>query len=91
MTDREQIDALKTDLRYCHTIDEWAAREFGEAYTDYEATAEKLVAKGWCKQVEGVWVKDKKVCSSPFCSLCGAIGGEENYCHYCGAKMKGGE
>lgn len=49
-----------------------------------------LYNAGYRKQVEGEWVKDEKVCSSPFCSLCGAIGGEGNYCHYCGAKMSGG-
>jgi hypothetical protein len=41
---------MKKDLFECHTIDEWAAREYGEAYTDFYATAEKMIDRGWCKQ-----------------------------------------
>jgi hypothetical protein len=45
---------MKKDLCECHTIDEWAAREYGEAYTDFDATAEKMLDRGWNKQ--SVWI-----------------------------------
>ena len=53
---REQIEEMKKDLSECHTIDEWAAREYGEAYTDFDATAEKMLDRGWRKQIEGEWI-----------------------------------
>lgn len=37
----------------------------------------------------GYWIRDKKTCSSPFCSSCGAIGNLGSYCSHCGVKMKG--
>jgi hypothetical protein len=49
-----EIEEMKKDLSECHTIDEWAAREYGEAYTDFYATAEKMLDRGWRKQSEGI-------------------------------------
>lgn len=40
---------------------------------------------------EGEWIENRRVCSQPYCSVCGAIGNKGNYCSHCGAKMKGGE
>ena len=51
--------------------------------------AKAIYAAGYRKQVIGEWIENKKICSSPYCSICGAIGGKGNFCHYCGAKMKG--
>jgi hypothetical protein len=98
MTEQEQTNALKTDLRDCHSIDEWASREFCEAYTDYGATAEKLVAKGWRKQVEGCW-RVVSYTDSEFythsiltCSVCGTKQAAitsmfPNHCYECGSRM----
>jgi hypothetical protein len=39
----------------------------------------------------GEWIENPKVCHSPYCSLCGAIGNKSSYCPHCGAKMDGGK
>lgn len=44
--------------------------------------------KCYRKQSEGEWIENKKVCSSPYCSICGAIADKSPYCPHCGAKMK---
>lgn len=48
--EKQIVEEMKKDLCECHTIDEWAAREYGEAYTDFDATAEKMLDRGWIKQ-----------------------------------------
>ena len=40
-------------------------------------------------KVDGEWIENRKVCSQPYCSVCGGIGNRGNYCAHCGAKMKG--
>ena len=49
----------------------------------------EMLEKGY-KQSEGEWIENMKVCFSPYCSICGAIGDKSPYCPHCGAKMKGG-
>lgn len=53
--------------------------------------AERLYNAGYRKQSEGEWIENRKVCSQPYCSVCGAIGNKGSYCSHCGSKMKGGE
>ena len=57
--EKQIVEEMKKDLCECHTIDEWAAREYGEAYTDFDATAQKLIAKGWSKQREWISVEER--------------------------------
>ena len=90
--EREKRAAIMSaDLELCHTE---FATGVGEIYTDYDATAQKLIAKGWSKQSEGEWIKDQE---SKFehryhCSVCNfyLIGEPTKHCEDCGAKMKGG-
>lgn len=53
--------------------------------------AKALYNAGYRKQSEGKWIENRKVCSQPLCSVCGAIGNKGSYCSHCGTKMKGGE
>lgn len=106
MSKEKQIEGMAKDLGECHTIDEWAAREYGEAYTDFHATAEKMLDRGWSKQSVGEWIAKDDFngrCSIATCSNCGTekafsilvrtetIAELYPYCQKCGAKMKGGE
>ena len=95
---KSQVEKLECDLRQCHmefVID-------GDVYTDYKATAENLMRRGWRKRNEGKWVKHDSDCEETYytCSVCEdegfIIDGTPweiglNYCPKCGAKMKGGE
>lgn len=65
---KEQIEEMKKDLSECHTIDEWAAREYGEAYTDFDATAEKMLDRGWRKQ-EWISVEERLPESGAHCLI----------------------
>lgn len=49
MSREKQIEEMAEDLRYCHT--EFAG-DYGDIYTDYHKTAEKLVVIGYRKQSE---------------------------------------
>lgn len=99
-TEKKEIEEMARDLQDCIDYDEWAAREYGETYVDYDSTALNMVKLGYRKQSEGEWVrrysdntdhlgKFKKY-DGDFCSICGVLG-SGNYCPNCGAKMKGGE
>jgi hypothetical protein len=50
----------------------------------------EMLDKGYRKQSEGEWIENKKVRSSPYCSICSAIAYKSPYCPHCGAKMKRG-
>ena len=55
--EREKQEAIMSaDLVSCHTE---FATGVGEIYTDYEATAQKLIAKGWSKQSEWISVDER--------------------------------
>lgn len=49
---------------------------------------EALYDADYRKQREGEWIENKKVCSSPYCSMCGAIADKSPYCPHCGAHMR---
>lgn len=98
----EKVAELECDLQYCH-------REFvaeGEIYTDYYATAQNLIDKGYRKQIEGEWVAKDNFCGRCTIAICSGCGTEKAfpvlvkietiatlypYCQKCGARMKGGE
>ena len=98
--EKQAIEEFENDLVACHT--EFADGN-GDIYTDYSTTAEKMVAKGYRKQIEGEWatettdwVYDVK---RTYCSNCGksaifdSFMGKyrlTNFCPNCGASMKGG-
>ena len=65
------------------------AEDISKHVDDLATLAEKLYAMGYRRQIEAEWIENKKVCSSPYCSHCGAIGDKSSYCHHCGAIMKG--
>ena len=59
----------------------------------YSCLDVKEQTRKWFKEAKDVvevkhayWIKNKKVCNSPYCSACCAIG-SGSYCHHCGAKM----
>lgn len=56
-------------------------------------TAEKMTAKGYRKQSEGVWIKKYDKAPRYVCSVCNHLfnNKEYKYCPNCGAKMKGAE
>lgn len=87
--EREKRAAIMSaDLELCHTE---FATGVGEIYTDYDATAQKLIAKGWSKQSEGEWSNLAKV-GVYMCTACTQLSPQPYpYCPKCGAKMKGGE
>jgi hypothetical protein len=99
---KEQIEEMAKDLIESHSIDAWAARVHGEAYTDFHASAEKMFDRGWIKQSEGEWIwinQAKGYLEPPYgdtckCSLCEFVidisESNYNFCPNCGAKMKGG-
>ena len=92
---KEQIEEMAEDLRYCHT--EYIG-DYGDIYTDYNKTAEKLAVIGYRKQKEGEWeeISIPVHCEDDAdiiyrCSSCGSCSDSEtNFCWNCGAKMKGG-
>ena len=97
--ERERQEAIMSaDLELCHTEFQTGV---GEIYTDYDTTAQKMVAKGYRKQSEGEWVNKSEDRVEFYeytyqCSLCGyymIICAEEdaNFCPECGAKMKGAD
>lgn len=49
MSKEKQIEEMAEDLRYCHT--EFVG-DYGDIYTDYNKTAEKLTCMGYRKQSE---------------------------------------
>lgn len=88
MSTEKQIEEMSNDLRVCHT--EFSTGD-EEIYTDYDATAQKLIAKGWSRQSEGEWRNLAKV-GVYMCTACTQLSPQPYpYCPKCGAKMKGGE
>ena len=94
--ERKQQEAIMSaDLELCHTEFQTGV---GEIYTDYDTTAQKMVAKGYRKQSEGEWLEQVRVSKEgkPLlrhykCNLCGVyLATQANFCPNCGAKMKGG-
>ena len=90
--EREKQEAIMSaDLELCH------AEFISGIYTDYDAIAQKMFAKGWRKQIEGEWLFNRgRTYGEPayYCSNCSEGGSEYGYdkfCPNCGAKMKGGE
>ncbi len=58
--EREKREAIMSaDLQGCITYDEWSAREYGIESVDFDATAEKMVAKGYRKQSEWISVEER--------------------------------
>lgn len=58
--EREKREAIMSaDLEVCMSFDVWAERETGEKTVDYDYVAEKMVAKGYCKQNDWISVKDR--------------------------------
>ena len=91
MSKEKHIEEMAEDLCACHTE---FATGVGEIYTDYDATAQKMAAKGYRKQSEGEWEGNGHL---KHCSVCGNVVNFNNvsswlynYCPNCGAKMKGG-
>lgn len=101
MSEEEQIKEMARDLQDCIDYDEWAAREYGETYVDYDSTAFNMVKLGYHKQVEGEWVDQYQGMYENQlykCSVCGETAFHDdkrwfltNYCPNCGARMKRGE
>ena len=56
MSKEKQIEEMSNDLRLCHT--EFSTGD-EEIYTDYDATAQKLIAKGWSRQSEWISVDER--------------------------------
>lgn len=91
---KEHIEEMAENLRYCHT--EFVG-DYGDVYTDYSKTAEKLAVMGYHKQSEGEWVFEHEYYGKMLCSNCKgeALVNEcseyvdSDYCPNCGAKMKG--
>ena len=61
----EQIEEMEEDLRYCHT--EFVGN-YGDVYTDYRKTAEKLVVMGYRKQSENM-VEVVRCCDCQYCEI----------------------
>lgn len=99
MSEEEQIKEMARDLQDCIDYDEWAAREYGETYVDYDSTAFNMVKLGYRKQVEGKWVDQYQGMYENQlykCSVCEETAFHDdkrwfltNYCPNCGASMKG--
>ena len=100
MSEEKQIEEMAEDLRYCHT--EFVG-DYGDIYTDYNKTAEKLTIMGYRRQSEGEWLTETGDwiynVSKKYCSKCGTTARYDknmheyiltNFCPNCGAKMKGG-
>ena len=95
---KKQEAIMSSDLEYCHT--EFSG-DHGEIYTDYDATAKKMFAKGYRKQSEGEWRseivkrcdwkgKKQQYYQPNSCSLCHEpVAKRTPFCPNCGAKMKG--
>ena len=63
---------------------------YGLLRKDCDDIAEQLYDEGYRKQRKAERKKDEH--GYPVCSWCEApLGFKSNYCHNCGAKMKGGE
>lgn len=92
MTDNEknQVDEMENDLRYCHA--EYSG-DYGDIYTDYRKTAEKLVVIGYRKQVKGKWKQAYNRFPRYVCTNCNHLFNNKSFrfCPNCGARMKGGE
>ena len=56
MSKEKQIEETTEDLRYCHT--EFVG-DYGDIYTDYSKTAEKLIIMGYRKQSEWISVEER--------------------------------
>lgn len=94
----EKIDVqqLSNDLRESVVIHDYGEINY---VFDAEATAEKLLAKGYQKQRESVYIVGRSGGHPSYlCSNCGKgfIGAladlrakVHKYCHYCGSKMVG--
>jgi rubrerythrin len=86
MTKEKQIEEMAKYL-YGMSIDTEA---------DCQYVAEALYNEGYCKQIDGKWVKQVRIRKQGVpilhyyqCSLCGVYLVEQaNYCPNCGAKMK---
>ena len=86
---KELIDEMSYDLAECHMdyLDD------AKLYTDYDAMAQKMVSRGYRKQIEGEWIHQEDEFGLEFyrCSICGGeVIGTPKFCGDCGAKMKGG-
>ena len=86
---KEQTEEMSVDLAMCHTE---FATGVGEIYTDYDATAQKMFAKGYRKQSEGTWIwtENGEVDYEKYwvCSVCKEHDFvRTKYCPNCGAKM----
>ncbi len=57
---KKQIEEMAKDLQDCIDYDEWAAREYGETYVDYDSTAFNMVKLGYSKQNGWISVHDGK-------------------------------
>ena len=93
--EKQAIDEMANDLIECHT--EFADGN-GDIYTNYDETAEKMVAKGYRKQSEGEWIRKLRYSRnyddffSYTCSECNTHrDAPTNYCPNCGAHMSGGK
>lgn len=97
--EREKQEAtMSIDLGLCHTE---FATGVGEIYTDYDTTAQKMIAKGYRKQSEGEWdtITDYGTAKSVECTACKKAfwfmkKGQLNidrmpFCPNCGARMTG--
>ena len=99
--EREKQESLfSADLQECITYDEWSAREYGHTTVEFDVTSEKMIAKGYIKQIEAEWIEHPHFnfeggysganyeCSNCHYDDCYE---ETPYCPKCGAKMKGVE
>lgn len=95
----KEIAIMSADLELHHT----EMNLNGDIYTDYDATAEKMVSEGYHKQKESVWstsvmfdVPTQKITGyTHICQSCFYLYKDKNqygnkFCPNCGAKMKGG-
>ena len=79
--DAELALKLKDDDKYKWVYD----------LTDLEEFLEDIPTANVVEVKHGKWIENHKVCHSPYCSICGAIGDKNVYCGHCGAKMDGGK
>jgi hypothetical protein len=59
MDEKKQIEEMAKDLQDCIDYDEWAAREYGETYVDYDSTAFNMVKLGYRKQSGWISVDER--------------------------------
>ena len=84
--EKDQIDEMAADLAECHTE---FTTGLDEICTDYDTTAKKMHAKGYCKQIVAEWIEYRHNPKMWCCSHCKEAGDHGPYCSHCGAKMKG--